>query len=694
MSLWLANFGGFKKELLFIGRPLKLLLDDIGRFAWPAACYLSGVSTTKDLPGLIEDDPWLAPYEDSIRERSARFHKKLEDYGSLREYATAHEEFGIHRTEAGWVYREWAPRAQALYLTGEFCEWSREAHPMKMIGDGVWELCLPSEALEHGDLVKVHIVGANGAHDRIPVYIRRVVQDKETHGFSGQVWSPPKFQWKHTAPKAIKAPRIYEAHVGMATEEQRVGTYREFADEVLPRISKLGYNVVQLMAVAEHPYYGSFGYHVANFFAPSSRCGSPEDLKYLIDTAHGLGIAVLMDVVHSHSVKNFAEGLSGFDGKEGLYFHLHDHPQWDSRLFDYGRREVERFLLSNLQYWLTGFQFDGFRFDGVTSMLYHHHGNISFDHYDKYFREEINHEAVTYLQLANQLIHEVNPNALSIAEDMSGMPGLCRPLERGGMGFDYRLAMGIPDHWIKLLKHSADEDWDLGEIFSTLTNRRYGEKTIAYVESHDQALVGDKTTAFWLMDSAMYDKMQVSDESDVIDRGIALHKLLRLLTIATGGEGYLNFIGNEFGHPEWVDFPREGNDWSFHYARRQWSLPDNPKLKYQYLEAFDAALMRVAADFLETPGAQLLNLDQANQCLQFERGNLIFAINLSPQTSVQSYQFPVPGKEGYRVILSTDRREFGGHDRVDEEMEYPVVDGKLSIYLPCRCGLVFQRSSA
>ena len=644
-----------------------------------------------DAPGLVKIDPWLEPYSAAIHQRTARYQQKLQEYGPLSEFATSHKDLGLHRNGNEWVFREWAPRAKGLFLTGDFCDWSREAHPLRRSREiGVWEVRLPGAALKDGDLYKVHIVGANGAHDRMPSHASFLVQDEVSKAFSAQVVDQPDFQWQYAPPGEVKAPRIYEAHVGMATEEYRVGTYREFADEILPRIARLGYNVVQIMAIAEHPYYGSFGYHVANYFAPSSRCGTPDDLKDLIDKAHGLGLAVLMDIVHSHSVKNFAEGLAAFDGEEGLYFHEREHPQWDSRLFDYSRREVCRFLLSNVAYWMTEFRFDGFRFDGVTSMLYHHHGNIIFDNYDKYFLDGVEWDAVTYLQLANHLIHEINPNALSIAEDMSGMPGLCRPLSEGGMGFDYRLAMGIPDHWIKLLKHTPDEHWNLDEICRTLTNRRYGEKTIAYAESHDQALIGDKTLAFRLMDSAMYHHMAREDDHAGVDRGMALHKILRLITLALGGEGYLTFMGNEFGHPEWVDFPREGNGWSYQYARRQWALANNPKLKYGQLEAFDTAMMEIAKLVLGTPAAKMLSQDQANQCFQFERGNLIFAVNLSPSISVADYGFPVPAEGEYRLILSSDDPQFGGHGRIDAGIAYPSVDGRLKIYLPSRTVLVFR----
>ncbi len=653
-----------------------------------------GVSESCELPELVRRDPWLEPYEGEIRERMERLEDRIEELGDLREFARSHEFFGLHQDGEEWVFREWAPRAEGVFLTGEFCGWSRSEFPLTKLEGGVWEVRLPVDTIGYGDPYKVHVEGKNGTYDRIPSHARRVVQDEETKDFAAEVCETEVYEWRHERPGKLVAPRIYEAHVGMATEKFQVGSYREFADEVLPRIVKGGYNAVQLMAVAEHPYYGSFGYHVANYFAPSSRCGTPEDLKYLVDEAHGLGLVVLMDVVHSHSVKNLAEGLSSFDGEEGLYFHEHEHPNWDSRLFDYGRREVCRFLLSNLVYWLEEFRFDGFRFDGVTSMMYHHHGNVAFDHYDKYFKEGVDWDAVIYLQLANRLVHEVLPEAVTVAEDMSGMPGLCRPLSEGGMGFDYRLAMGIPEYWIQLLKHVRDEDWDVGELAGTLMNRRAGERTIAYAESHDQALVGDKTIAFWLMDAAMYDHMVKGDDNVEVARGVAVHKLLRMLTMGLGGEGYLNFMGNEFGHPEWVDFPREGNDWSYQYARRQWSLVDNERLKYGELGAFDRELMRVGELVLEAGQVELLNVDQGNQCLQFERGGLVFAVNLSPERSIADYEFRVREEGQYEVVLCSDDLVFGGFGRVDRAVSYPTVDGKLRVYLPARTGMVFGRVAA
>ncbi|WP_317165624.1 alpha-amylase family glycosyl hydrolase [Nibribacter ruber] len=631
------------------------------------------------------------------------------EHNSLIHYATWHEYLGVHQAPdgSGWWYREWAPAAQALSFIGDFNDWDRNAHPLTKKEDGVWEVFVPADSypIRHGQRCKVQVTHADGkTQDRIPACIRRVVQDPQTYDFAGQIWCPEDtFTWtdQDFQINSQEAPLIYECHIGMAQEEHRVGTYREFADLILPRIVETGYNCLQIMALAEHPYYGSFGYHVSNFFAPSSRFGTPEDLKYLINQAHQKGLTIIMDLIHAHAVKNEAEGLANFDGSGGQYFHegtRGHHPGWDSKLFNYGRPEVRRFLLSNLRYWLEEFHIDGFRFDGVTSMLYHHHGEgVSFDHYDKYFDAGVDEDAILYLQLATELSHRYTAHSILIAEDMSGKPGLCRTHEEGGVGFDYRLAMGIPDFWIKTLKHQRDEDWNLHDIWHELTNRRLQEKTVAYAESHDQSLVGDKTLAFWLMDKDMYFHMQVADKNANIDRGMALHKMIRLLTLALGGEAYLTFIGNEFGHPEWVDFPRQGNDWSYQYARRQWSLADNPDLKYRQLWQFEKDMLRVSKEneLLTQGPAHLLHLDTHNNVLIFERAGLVLLFNFHVKNSIPDYIFPLNHAGSYQIILSSDAPETGGHDRVDTELEYftqPTKYGpRMSVYLPNRTALVLKK---
>ncbi len=661
---------------------------------------------------LVKDDPWLEPVARQIADRYERYKTRLaqieKEAGSLQAFASAYNQLGIHYDEnrQGWTYREWAPHAHSLFLIGDFNSWNRISHPLIRGEQGVWEIFLEEKTYRqtfvHGSRVKVLVHGANGARERIPAYIQRVVQDDASKDFAGQLWFPPPFEWgeEEFDPRQAKPLLIYECHVGMAQEREGVGTYREFADNILPRIQRNGYTALQIMAIAEHPYYGSFGYHVSNFFAPSSRFGTPEDLKYLIREAHGLGIAVIMDIVHSHTVKNLNEGINEFDGTEGQYFHpggRGEHPSWDSKLFNYGKKEVLQFLLSNLMYWLREFHFDGFRFDGVTSMLYFHHGNIVFDSREKYFTEGVEWDAITYLQLANRLIKEVHPGAIVIAEDVSGMPGLCRPIEEGGIGFDFRLAMGIPDYWIKLLKERQDENWDLQEMWNVLNDRLPNVGTIAYVESHDQALVGDKTIAFRLMDREMYDRMGIHQESLIIDRGIALHKMLRLFTISLGGDAYLNFMGNEFGHPEWIDFPREGNGWSYKYAMRQWSLADRRDLKYRFLNQFDIRMLQFVKEngVLNVKYGALLSMDDWHKTLVFRKADLVFIFNFHVNQSVAGHSIPVPREGTYRCVLSTDSPLYGGHDRFDENMDYPTylnASGKvfLKIYNPNRTAIVLK----
>ena len=657
------------------------------------------------IPGLVLADGWLAPFEREIKGRMRLYDAQLERicrrHGSLMDFAHAYTRMGFNRDAATgeWVYREWAPGARELYLIGDFNFWNREANPMTRGVDGVWELRLPADALKHGQRVKVHVVGAdNEHHDRMPAWIHYTEQDAATFDYSGVIWEPAEpYRWKNTRwnPANIRTPFIYETHVGMAGEEGRIHSYREFADEVLPRVARLGYNVVQVMAIQEHPYYGSFGYHVSSFFALCNRFGKPEELKYLIDTAHGLGIAVLLDVVHSHAVKNMAEGLNNFDGSGGQYFCAGErdsmHPDWDSCLFDYGKEEVLQFLLSNLRWWLEEFHFDGFRFDGVTSMLYLHHGHEPFTDLGCYFNTQVNLSAVTYLQLAATLVQQVCPGAFAIAEDMSGMPGLCRPVDEGGFGFTHRLAMGLPDYWIKLLKEKKDEEWSVGDIWYTLINRRYGEANIAYAESHDQALVGDKTIAFRLMDAEMYTHMSCDTPSVIIDRGMALHKMIRLATLAAGGEGWLNFMGNEFGHPEWIDFPREGNGNSYQYCRRQWSLVDNELLRYRFLNEFDRAMVELAKrrDLLATRPARPLNMDEANQVMAFERGGLLFVFNWSGTRAIPDYKLPAPRAGEWKVVLDSDEARFGGFARQDHSVHhFTDKTQQLSLYLLPRTVLV------
>ena len=688
---------------------------------------------------LIQSDPYLRPFANAIEGRynyAIAQEKKLTGGKKLSEWANGYLYFGLHKIEGSksskvskfqggqWVLREWAPNATAIYMIGDFNNWQKdEAYRLQLTENGVWEITLEEDMLKHEQLYKLLVEWQGGSGERIPSYANRVVQDEVTKLFAAQVWSGAPVEGSNGSKgsksfKGFKRRKaddplfIYECHIGMSSEEEKVNSYEEFRRDVLPRIAKLGYNCLQIMAIQEHPYYGSFGYHVSNFFAVSSRCGTPEELKRLIDDAHAYGMDVIMDLVHSHAVKNELEGLGNFDGTPYQYFHdgaRREHPAWDSLCFNYGKDEVLHFLLSNCKYWMDVYGFDGFRFDGVTSMIYKSHGlGEDFVDYSCYYNLNQDGDAICYLTLANKLIHEVKKNAITIAEEMSGMPGLASPIKDGGMGFDYRLAMGIPDFWIKYIKEVRDEDWKAGHIFYEMTNRRQDEKTISYAESHDQALVGDKTIIFRLCDADMYWHFEHGHATYMVDRGLALHKMIRLITASTINGGYLNFMGNEFGHPEWIDFPRQGNGWSHKYARRQWSLVDNDRYFFSNLNKFDEAMVHLLKDNLapvkdkygvHLPWVEKLWDNEGDQVVAYQRGNLVFVFNWNGVKSFDGYGIPVAeGK--YKVVLNTDAEEFAGFGLSDDSVEHFTSPdegylgkgkGWLQLYLPARSAVVLQK---
>ena len=655
---------------------------------------------------LLAVDPQLAPHADVLRRRLIRtveIEKKLttdSGHASLRSFASGHEYFGLHWHDHEWVFREWAPNATSVYFIGNRTDWQEQKRfALRKVGhDGVWEGYFPPDSIHHGDLYRLRIHWKGGWGDRIPSYASRVVQDETTKIFNAQAWFPKEpYRWRTEAPTPSLSPLlIYEAHIGMAQDAERVGAYREFQDDVLPRIVRAGYNAIQLMAIQEHPYYGSFGYQVSNFFAASSRFGPPENLKGLIDSAHTAGLLVFMDLIHSHAALNEVEGISRFDGTTYQYFHEGSrglHPAWHSRCFDYGKPQVLHFLLSNCRYWLEEYRFDGFRFDGITSMLYRHHGlDKKFTTYAQYFGSDIDEDAMTYLTLANKLVHEIKPDAVTIAEDVSGMPALAVPIADGGNGFDFRFAMGVPDYWIKLIKEVKDEDWPMGTLWFELNNHRRDERTISYAESHDQALVGDKTLIFRMIDAEMYDHMRTGDATIRVDRGIALHKLVRLITLATADAGYLNFMGNEFGHPEWIDFPRPDNGWSYRYARRQWHLLEDETLRYRDLAQFDRdSLALIRRSRLMDRPPNLLHLDDHTKVIAFSRDGLIFVFNFHPTRSHFDYRIGArPG--AYRIVLNSDETLYSGHNRIEPDQTYFTmrIDGAdvVSLYLPTRTAIV------
>ncbi|PWA64409.1 1,4-alpha-glucan-branching enzyme 1, chloroplastic/amyloplastic [Artemisia annua] len=676
---------------------------------------------------IYEIDPLLKNHSQHLEYRYSHYKKireSIDKYeGGLEAFSRGYEKLGFTRSDTGITYREWAPGAKSASLIGDFNNWNPNADVMTRNEFGVWEIFLPNNAdnsppIPHGSRVKIRMDTPSGLKDSIPAWIKFSVQAPGEIPYNGIYYDPPeeeKFVFQHPRPKKPKSLRIYEAHVGMSSTEPMINTYANFRDDVLPHIKKLGYNAVQIMAIQEHSYYASFGYHVTNFFAPSSRCGTPDDLKSMIDKAHELGLVVLMDIVHSHSSNNTLDGLNMFDGTDSHYFHSGErgyHWMWDSRLFNYGHWEVLRYLLSNARWWLDEYKFDGFRFDGVTSMMYTHHGlQVAFTgNYNEYFGLTTDVDAVVYLMLVNDLMHGLFPEVISIGEDVSGMPTFCIPVQDGGVGFDYRLHMAVADKWIELLK-LRDEDWKMGDIIHTLTNRRWSEKCVCYAESHDQALVGDKTIAFWLMDKDMYEFMAVDrPATPLIDRGIALHKMIRLITMGLGGEGYLNFMGNEFGHPEWIDFPRAdqrlpdgrflpGNGNSYDKCRRRFDLGDAEYLRYHGLQEFDLAMQHLeeAHNFMTSAHQYISRKHEEERVIIFEREDLVFVFNFHWYNSYSDYRVGClhPGK--YKIALDSDLPLFGGFGRLDHDAEFFTFEGahdnrtrSFMVYAPARTAVVYK----
>jgi 1,4-alpha-glucan branching enzyme len=371
---------------------------------------------------VIDDDSYLKSFESNLEKRQKMFREKLDllekNEGGLINFCKSYEKLPFEFTDDCLIYREYAPNAKRLSIFGEFNNWNRDEYYGDKDEFGFFCIKLPNKngkecLINHNTRLRISITLPDGGHvERNPAWSRYLIQNKDNI-YEAVFWNPTeKYQMKNSHVKVSNTPMIYECHIGMGSSEERICTNREFADNVLPRIKSCGYNIIQIMAIMEHPYYGSFGYHVSNYFAISSRFGTPDDLKYLIDKAHSMGLSVLMDLVHSHAASNVLDGINYFDGTDYIYFHSLPrgyHSLWDSRLFNYENYETMRFLLNNIAFYMNEYMFDGFRFDGVTSMLYVNHGILHgfTGDYNEYFNENYDESSGVYLMLTNYLIKSI-----------------------------------------------------------------------------------------------------------------------------------------------------------------------------------------------------------------------------------------------------------------------------------------------
>ena len=588
------------------------------------------------------------------------------------------------------VIREYAPNAHFVSVIGDFNHWDRGRDPLKRISNTEWEITLDRARVMPGSRYKLHIAGHNGGRDRIPStcpYARQSSDGDFAAIFEFNVLSPPTRLQKQ--PEHLK---VYELHIGLAASGPRIGTYLEVAHDVIHRVKYAGYTAVQLMAVHEHPYYGSFGYHVSNPYGICSRFGTRQDFKYLVDNCHEVGLLVIIDLVHAHAVKNLSEGLGEFDGQDGYLFKTGQnalHPAWDSLVYDYENQATVSYLLSNARYWIEEYGIDGFRVDGVTSILYNDHGigHTGFTDND-YLGSNLNQSGLLYLVLLCKLAHELRPDFILIAEDVSGLPGLARPALLGGVGFDYRLQMGLPDFFESVAKDVMDDGISPSRIWHALVSRRFDERHIGYVESHDQAIVGGQSLIFRLLGPKMYTDMHAETQSHDVHLAVAVVNVAKSIVFFLGGEAWMSFIGNEFGHPDWVEFPTPDNDDCFEYAYRKWYLATDSALMYEKMAAFDRDLMhqrKIAVTWDESYMTAPL-LDDNRKLSVFHRDRVVLVCNTTTDVSYEDVWVPVPEQGNYRVILSTEEHRYGGYGRVNENMQYATiaVDGNayIRLYVP------------
>ncbi|KAH9622869.1 hypothetical protein KSS87_007872 [Heliosperma pusillum] len=425
--------------------------------------------------------------------------------------------------------------------------------------------CLP-----HGSKYRVYFNTPDGPLERVPAWATYVLPDEEGNQSCAVHWDPsPEFthKWKNNSPKAPKSLRIYECHIGISGSDPKVSSFLEFSEKVLPYIKDLGYNAIQLFGVVEHKDYFTAGYRVTNFYAVSSRYGTPEDFKRLVDEAHGLGLLVFLDIVHSYSAADEMVGLSLFDGTNDCYFHTGKrghHKYWGTRIFKYGDVDVLQFLLSNLTWWIEQYHIDGFQFHSIPSMIYTHNGFATFTgDLEEYCNQYVDRDALMYLILANDILHALHPNIITIAEDATLYPGLCEPSSQGGLGFDYYVNLAAPEMWLSLLENVPDNEWSMSKIVTTLMgNKAYTNKMLLYAENHNQSISGGRSLAEILLGAEIDSNLSTSS----LLRGSSLHK--------------------------GVEFPTSNNNFSYELASRRWDLLSDQGV-HQELFHFDQDMMKL-----------------------------------------------------------------------------------------------------
>jgi 1,4-alpha-glucan branching enzyme len=572
-------------------------------------------------------------------------------------YVRAYEKLGAHAADAGAAatrFAVWAPNASAISVVGDFNGWERGRHPLSARADssGIWEGVLPG--VRAGALYKYHVISQHGATDKADPYAFRTEVPPRTASVVWDLefaWQDGEWLGRRAQVNALNAPwSIYELHVGswrrVPEEGDRPLSYRELAHALADYVTALGFTHVELMPVMEHPFYGSWGYQVTGYFAPSARYGTPQDFMYFVDYLHRRGIGVILDWVPSHFPSD-EHGLARFDGTH-LYEHADPrqgyHPEWTSAIFNYGRAEVRNFLASSAVFWLDVYHVDALRVDAVASMLYLDYGRPAGQWIPNRFGGHENLEAVEFLKQLNLAVYRDHPYTQTIAEESTAWPMVSRPTYLGGLGFGLK--------------------WNMGWMHDTL---RYFQQDPIHRKYHHSRL----TFSIWYAFSENF-VLPLSHDEVVHGKGSLIGKMpgdewqqfasLRLLYgyMWTHPGKKLLFMGGEFGQRrEWQH--EESLEWHvlalpLHAGVQRW-VGDLNRL---YRES--AALHEL--DF-STTGFQWLDCDDADvSVIAFLRrgasGSVaLVACNFTPVPR-ENYRIGVPRGGRWHERLNSDAADYGG----------------------------------
>jgi 1,4-alpha-glucan branching enzyme len=607
-----------------------------------------------------------------------------------------YEKFGAHLRKIGGddgvYFAVWAPNAQRVSVVGDFNGWDGRVNPMRrLLGSGVWELFLPG--VGEGAHYKFEIRTPGGAlllkADPFGLFSQH---GKQT---SSMVYDLDRYQWsdggwmeaRPARPLHTSAISVYEVHLGSwrrkADEGNRALSYLELSETLIPYVTEMGYTHIELMPIAEHPFEGSWGYQVTNYFAPTSRFGTPDEFRHFVDKCHQAGIGVIMDWVPAHFPKD-PHGLAEFDGTD-LYEHADprqgEHQDWGTLIFNFGRNEVRNFLIGNALFWLDKYHIDGLRVDAVASMLYLDYSRKAGEWIPNAFGGRENLEAVYFLKRFNEVCYERFPGIMTIAEESTAWPGVSRPTHLGGLGFGFKWNMG----WMHDFLHYMALD----PVF-----RRFHHNNITFslmyafaehfilVLSHDEVVHGKRS----LLNKMPGDEWQQFANLRMFFAWMYGHPGKKLL-----------FMGGEFG---------QRREWN-HDRELDWDLLELPRhdglrrlvqhLNYVYKN--EPALW----DCDDThEGFEWIDFhDSENSVVAFMRrsrggGAIVFAVNATPVVR-HGYRLGVPSAGFYREIINTDAETYGGGNVGNmggfeaEDFPWQGRTHSLMISLPPLATVAFKR---